>query len=48
MAIISTFISIWTQDSRGCLILHVLANAIAATSVFAIIKVGLPLVGAIG
>lgn len=46
MALISTFISIWTQDSRGALILHVLANAIAATSVFVIFKGVLPLIGA--
>lgn len=47
LAVISTFMSIWTQDSRACLITHVLANAIAATAIFSVIpKLVLPLVGA--
>ncbi len=46
MAFLSTTISIWTQDSRGCILLHVMANAIAATSVFTVVsKLSLPLIG---
>lgn len=47
LAVISTFMSIWTQDSRSALFLHILANTIAATAIFSIVaKVSLPLVGA--
>ena len=47
LSVISTFMSIWTQDSRPCLFTHILANAIAATAIFSVVaKVSLPLVGA--
>lgn len=36
MAIISIFVTVWTQDARPALIIHILANSIAATSIFVI------------
>jgi len=44
MAYISLFITAWTQDGRPALILHILANSIAATSIFVIVPAALPLV----
>jgi len=46
MAVISLITLVYTQDARPALILHILANSIAATSIFVIVpKVILPLVG---
>jgi len=45
MAYISLFITAWTQDARPGLLLHMLANSIAATALFTITTHILPLIG---
>jgi len=49
MAVISLIMTIWTGDARPAIILHVLANSIASTSLFVIkpevISILLPLIG---